>query len=113
VVWSPAVEPPSHITATKNPLWHQAMVDEYQALIQNNTWHLIPLRVGLNIIDCKWVFKFKQKPDGTIDRYKARLVAKSFKQQYGVDYDTTFSLVVKPTTIHLLLSLAITKGWNL
>jgi hypothetical protein len=74
---------------------------------------LIPPRLGLNIIDSKWVFKLKQNPDGSVARHKARLVAKGFKQQFGVDYDDTFSPVVKPTTIRILLSLAVAKGWNL
>ena len=87
------------------------MNDEFQALLKNKTSHLVPPRAGLNIIDCKWIFKLKQNPDGSINRYKARLVAKGFKQQYVVDYDDTFSLVVKPTTIWLLLSLAISRGW--
>jgi hypothetical protein len=85
--------------------------DEYCALIKNATWYLVPPRPGLNVVDCKWVFKIKQKPNGPIDRYKARLVARRFKQQYGVDYDDTFSLVVKPTTIPLLLSLVVSCGW--
>jgi hypothetical protein len=95
----------------KNPLWKQAMNDEFQALQKNKIWHLVPPRPGLNVIDCKWVFKLKQKPDGSIDHYKARLVANGFKQQYGIDYDETFSPVVKPTTIRLLLSLAISNDW--
>jgi hypothetical protein len=74
------------------------MDDEYCALIKNGTWHLVPPQPGLNVVDCKWVFKMKQKSDGSVDLYKARLVARGFKQQYGVDYDDTFSLVVKPTT---------------
>jgi hypothetical protein len=108
-----SVEPSSHIDAMKHPLWHRAMQEEFGALIKNKTWHLVPPRAGLNIIDSKWVFKLKHKPDGSIDRYKACLVTKGFKQQYGVDYDDTFSPVVKPTTIQTLLSLTISQNWCL
>jgi hypothetical protein len=59
------------------------------------------------------VFKPKHKSGGSIDLYEACLVAKRFKQQYGVDYDATFSPVVKPITIHLLLSLAVSRNWCL
>jgi uncharacterized membrane protein len=63
---------------------------------------------GLNVIDSKWVFKTKRHVDGSIEHYKARLVAKGFKQRYDLDYEDTFSLVVKPATICLLLSMAVT-----
>lgn len=111
VIRTSTAVPESHITAMKDPNWRQAMVDEFQALLKNKTWHLIPPRAGLNIIDCRWVFLIKQKADGSLDRYKARLVAKGFKQQYRIDYDDTFSPVVKPTTIRLLLSLAVSRDW--
>lgn len=65
------------------------------------------------MIDCKWVYKVKQKTDGSIDRYKARLVANEFKQRYDIDYDDTFSPVVKPATIRVILSFAVSKGWCL
>jgi hypothetical protein len=55
------------------------MDTEYDALIRNNTCHLVPSASGHNLIDCKWVYKIKRKVDGSIDRYKARLVAKGFK----------------------------------
>jgi hypothetical protein len=67
----------------------------------------------MNLIDCKWVFKIKRKTDGSIDRYKGRLVAKGFKQQYGIDYEDTFSPVVKIATIRLVLSSAVARGWYL
>ena len=89
------------------------MEQEIHALQRNNTWRLVPPPSGVNIIDSKWVFKVKKYADGSIERYNARLVAKGFKQQYGIDYEDTFSLVIKPTTIRVLLSLAVTRGWSL
>jgi hypothetical protein len=88
------------------------MADEIVALHRNTTWHLVPPRLGLNIIDSKWVFKLKYKADGTVDRYKARFVAKGFKQREGIDYDDTFSPVVKHTTIRFLLSLVVSRQWS-
>jgi histone deacetylase 1/2 len=86
---------------------------EFQALRHNGTWQLVPPCPGVNVIDSKWIFKVKKHADGSIERYKGRLVAKGFKKMYGIDYEDTFSPVIKPTTIRLLLSLAVTRGWNL
>jgi hypothetical protein len=95
------------------PHWKMAMNDEYNALMRNKTWHLVPAQPSRNVIDCKWVLKVKHKADGSIDRYKARLVAKGFKQRLGLDYDDTFSPVVKPATIRLVWSIAVSHGWSL
>jgi histone deacetylase 1/2 len=109
-----ATEEPASVTeALRSKDWSQAMENEYQALIKNETWHLVPRPHGKNVIGCKWVYKVKRRADGSIDRYKARLVAKGFKQQYGIDYEDTFSPVVKAATIRLILSLAVSKGWSL
>jgi histone deacetylase 1/2 len=89
------------------------MKDEFQALLRNNTWRLVPPQSRINVIDSKWVFKVKKHADGTIEQYKVLLVSKGFKQRYGLDYEDTFSPVVKPTTVRLLLSLAVTRGWSL
>jgi hypothetical protein len=75
------------------------MDHEFDVLIKNHTWYLVPPKEGANIIDCKWVYKIKRKSDGSIDRYKARVVAKGFKQGYGIDYEDTFSSVVKVAII--------------
>jgi histone deacetylase 1/2 len=89
------------------------MEQEFKALLHNETWKLVPPISGVNVIDFKWVFKVKKHVDGSIERYKVRLVAKGFKQRYDLDYKDTFSPVVKPTTIRLLLSLAVTRGWSI
>jgi hypothetical protein len=80
---------------------------------KNRTWNLVPRSEAKNVIDSKWVYKVKRYVDGSIDRYKARLVAKCFKQRYVIDYKDMFSLVVKAATIRLVLSVVVTKGWCL
>jgi histone deacetylase 1/2 len=106
-------EPKSLDDALKSDKWKKAMGEEYEALMKNKTWHLVPPSKGKNLIDCKWVYRIKKKADGTVDRYKACLVAKGFKQRYGIDYENTFSPVVKAATIRLVLSIAVTRGWSL
>ncbi|BBH09856.1 transposable element gene [Prunus dulcis] len=106
-------EPTSFTQASKYSHWQAAMQDEYDALLRNQTWSLVPATSSMNIVGCKWVFKVKRKADGSVDRYKARLVAKGFHQQEGFDYEETFSPVVKPATIRTILSLALSYNWSL
>jgi histone deacetylase 1/2 len=108
-----SAEPRNLSDALSTAHWKSAMDAEYSALLKNGTWQLVPPRPGINVIDSKWVFKIKHNSDGSIERYKARLVAKGFRQRYGQDYEDTFSPVVKHTTIRLLLSLAVCRGWHL
>ncbi|MCI78127.1 retrovirus-related pol polyprotein, partial [Trifolium medium] len=67
--------------------------------MNNQTWSLVPLPAHRRAIGCKWIFRIKENPDGTVNKYKARLVAKSFNQEHGFDFQETFSPVVKPVTI--------------
>jgi hypothetical protein len=99
--------------ALGHPQWKQAMDFECNALLKNQTWSLVLHKAGSNIIDCRWVYIIKRKANGTIDRHNARLVTKGFKQRYGINYEDTFSPVVKAVTIQVILSIAMTKGWSL
>jgi hypothetical protein len=105
--------PKSHEEAIQYGEWKKAMDVEYQALEKNQTWTLVPPKRGVNLIGCKWVFKVKRNADGSVERYKARLVAKGFKQKFGIDYLDTYSPVVKPTTVRVVLSLAVSRGWTM
>jgi hypothetical protein len=104
-------EPRGFKSATKHPEWVSAMDDEICALHQNHTWSLVPRPSNKNVVGCRWVFKTKLLPDGSVERYKACLVAKGYTQLPGLDFDETFSPVVKPATVRLILSLATVAHW--
>uniref|UniRef100_A0A2N9I0T5 Reverse transcriptase Ty1/copia-type domain-containing protein n=1 Tax=Fagus sylvatica TaxID=28930 RepID=A0A2N9I0T5_FAGSY len=107
------VEPPSFSIASALTPWVAAMKDEYSALHRQGIWTLVPPAPSQNIVGCKWVYKIKRHADGSVSRYKARLVAKGFHQKAGLDYDETFSPVIKPTTVRIILTLAAQFSWPL
>jgi Reverse transcriptase (RNA-dependent DNA polymerase) len=106
-------EPSTYHQAIKDPNWRRAMEEEIKALEHNKTWTWESLPEGKKPIGCKWVFKIKYKPDGSIERYKARLVAKDYNQREGIDYNETFALVAKLVTVRCLLAVASARGWHL
>ncbi|CAA9995003.1 unnamed protein product [Nesidiocoris tenuis] len=98
------------MNSQKKEKWIKAMQSEMDSLRENGTWTLEELPPGRKPIPCKWVYKLKMNPDGSIDRFKARLVVKGFTQRKGIDYDQTFSPVAKAGTLRALLSVAAEKN---
>nr|GEZ37723.1 ribonuclease H-like domain-containing protein [Tanacetum cinerariifolium] len=103
--------PKSPSVALSDPHWRDAMYDKYNALIKNGTWILVPKPPNVNVIRSMWLFRHKYHADGSLSKYKARLVANGRNQQYEVDCSDTFSPVVKPSIIRIILSLALARNW--
>lgn len=101
------------ISCSAADTWKEAMEEEMKSLQDNETWELAELPKGRKAISCKWLFKVKRDKDGHINRHKARLVARGFTQVEGIDYQETFSPVVKFSTIRMVLSLAAQRGLRL
>ncbi|KAK1422305.1 hypothetical protein QVD17_25324 [Tagetes erecta] len=94
------------ITCSESPQWKEAIKSEIDSILQNHTWELVDLPPGCKPLGYRWMFKKKPKPDGTIDKYKARLVVKGYRQKEGLDYFDTYSPVTRITSIRLVLAIA-------
>ena len=99
-------EPHTFRAASSDPLWQQVMKEELDALLKISTWDLVDLPVGKYAIGCKWVYKIKTRSDGTVDHYKARLIAKGFTQEYDIDYEETFAPVACISSIRTLIAVS-------
>ncbi|MDV3143325.1 MAG: reverse transcriptase domain-containing protein, partial [Sweet potato little leaf phytoplasma] len=106
-------EPQFYHQALSFAHWKDAMKAELNAMETNNTWDVVPLPSNKHTIGCKWIYKVKHRADGSIERYKTRLVAKGYTQQEGLDFIETFSPVAKLVTVRVLLTMAISFNWPL
>ena len=88
------------------PYWKEAVNSEIESILQNHTWELVDLPKGSKPLGYKWIFKKKLKADGSIDKYKARLVIKGFRQKQDLDYFDTYSPVTRITSIRMLIAIA-------
>ncbi|PKU68311.1 Retrovirus-related Pol polyprotein from transposon TNT 1-94 [Dendrobium catenatum] len=107
----PAAEPTTYKEAYKSAHWREAMAHEFFALQKQGTWQLVPPPQNEPILGSKWTYRTKLNSDGSIARYKARLVAQGNRQEHGLDYNDTFSPVAKLPTIRILFTLALFHHW--
>ena len=111
-----ACSPTSYQEATAGPNkehWKAAMQTEMMSLKENDVWDLVKLPADKKVVGSKWVYKVKTGADGSVQRYKARLVAQGFTQKYGTDFDETFCPVVRQESLRLLMALSVQHGLTL
>ncbi|KAI3728566.1 hypothetical protein L6452_17204 [Arctium lappa] len=94
------------VTSSEGPQWKEAINSEIESILQNHTWELVDLPPGCKPLGYRWIFKRKMKADGSIDKYKERLVIKRYRQKEGLDYFDTYSPVTRITSIRLVLAIA-------
>jgi hypothetical protein len=106
-------DPQSYTEAMRSPAkdkWQEAMDNETNYFWENGIWRLVPIDPSWNLLDSKWVYKLKHNEDGSIERYRSRIVAKGFLQHEGIDYGEVFSPVVRYSTLRLILALCAHYG---
>ncbi|CAL1388160.1 unnamed protein product [Linum trigynum] len=94
------------LTSVDADFWNEAVIDEMESLEANKTWHLTYLPPGCKVLGNKWVLKTKRKPDGAIERFRARLVVKGYRQRENIDFFDTYSPVSRITSIRVMIALA-------
>jgi hypothetical protein len=99
-------EPSSFEKAASQQVWKDAMMEEYQSIMKNDVWDMVPTPEGKSVVTSKWIYKIKHVVDGSIEKYKAKSVARGFSQNEGVDYAETFAPISRYTSIRIVISLA-------
>jgi hypothetical protein len=106
-------EPSSFEEADKLQLWKDDMLEEYKSIIKNNVWDIVRRPKDKLVVSSKWIYKFKHVANGSVEKFKARFVARGFTQKEGIDYEETFGPVARYTSIQAIISLASVLGWKL
>jgi hypothetical protein len=106
-------EPSTFEEATSRQVWRDAMMEEYNSIMKNDVWEVVPRPEGKSVVISKWLYKLKHATDGSIEKYKAHFVARGFSQVEGVDYDETFAPISRYTSIRAVISIAAEMGWKI
>ena len=106
-------EPGSFEEAVKHQVWKDAMHEEYESIMKNDFWDVVPRPEDKAVVTSKWLYKIKHGSDGSAEKFKARFVAHGFSQKEGVDYDDIFAPMARYTTIRSIIALVAMQGWSL
>jgi hypothetical protein len=106
-------EPTTFEEAVQKGQWKEVMAEEHQSIMKNEVWEIVPRPKEKSVVASKWVYKIKHAADRSVDKYKARFMARGFSQKEGEDYDETFAPVARYTSIRAIISLVASMGWNL
>ena len=107
------IEPSSFEKYMEDPSWVDAMVEEYDSIVRNSAWEIVPRLEGKSVVGSRWIYKVKQAVDGSVEKYKARFVARGFSQIEGIDYEETFAPVARYSSIRSILALSLQMGWHI
>ena len=94
-------------------VWNDAMIKEYSSIMKNGVWEVVSRSTSKSVVMSRWIYKIKHAANGSIEKYKARFVARGFTQKEGIDYVKTFAPVTRYTTIKTIISLTAVFGWKL
>jgi hypothetical protein len=107
------IEPQTFSQAVDQQVWREAMLEEYESIVRNDVWEVVPRLVGKSVVTSRWLYKTKYVADGSIEKHTARFVVQGFSQIEGVDYDETFAPVARYTSIGSIIAIAAKMGWSI
>eukprot|EP00253_Pinus_taeda_P015858 PITA_15858 len=106
-------KPSSFEEAMQQSIWVDAMVEEYESIVRNSVWDVVPRLENNSAVSSRWIYKVKQDADGSVEKHKARFVACGFSQVEGIDYDETFAPIARYSSIRSMLALSTQMGWKI
>jgi hypothetical protein len=106
-------EPSTFEEAASKQVWRDAMMEEYNSIMKNDVWEIVPRPEGKSMVTSRWLYKLKYVANDNIEKYKARFLARGFSEVEGVDYDEIFTLVSRYTSIRAVISIAAEMGWKI
>jgi hypothetical protein len=105
-------DPSSYKEAVSQQVWRDSMAKKYSSIMRNDVWQIVPKPEGKSVIGSRWVYKIKQGVDGSVEKCKARFVAKGFSQVEGIDYDETFVPIARYSSVRVILAISAPMGWK-